>query len=94
MGGRSVDNENFADWVKRLNSETNVEAERWFRENRKIRLPIVFWNMLRNFVKTYFFEGGWRDGFFGFMRAANGSLYQLISYSKYWEFKERERGRM
>ena len=90
----SMEIENFTGMIKQLNRETDLEAERWFREKRRVFLPLVFWRMFHRFMKTYFFEKGWRDGFFGFMRAAHHSLYELISYTKYWELTERERGRM
>lgn len=84
----------FTETVRRLNTETDLEAQKWFREKQKILFPVVLWRAFRRFVSIYFFEGRYRDGFFGFMRAVNGSLYQLMSYAKYWELMERERGRM
>ena len=85
---------NFAEMVKRLNQETDSEAEKWFREKRNVWLPVVFLKMKLEFFKVYLFQGGWREGFFGFMRAVHGSLFQLITYTKYWELIEREKGRM
>ena len=84
----------FSDTIKQLNQETDLEAAKWFQDRRKVALPIILLKMKWQFMKTYFFEGAWRNGFFGFMRAVNNSLYQLISYTKYWELTERERGRM
>ena len=85
---------NFSGVVKKLNLETSFEAERWFREKRDIRLLAVLWKTVYQFVKVYFVKGAWRCGFLGFMAAVNSSLYQLITYTKYWELTERERGRM
>lgn len=84
----------FAEMVKRLNAETELEAQKWFHKKRRIRFPAVLGRMVYRFVKVYFFEGGCQSGFHGLMCAANSSLYQLMSYTKYWELTERERGRM
>jgi len=85
---------NFAGVVKKLNEDTSAEAEQWFREGRKVLLLVVFWNMFQQFITVYFVKGSWRYGYTGFMSAVNSLLYPLISYAKYWELKERERGRM
>ena len=84
----------FSGIVKKLNEDTSIEAEQWFQKGRKVSLVIVFWKMAQQFVTVYFVKGSWRYGYMGFMSAVNSSLYQLISYTKYWELTERERGRM
>ena len=85
---------NFAGIVRKLNEDTSIEAEKWFREGRKVSLAVVFWKMFREFVTVYVLKGAWRYGYMGFMSAVNGSLYPLISYTKYWELIEQKRGRM
>lgn len=85
---------NFAGILKRLNEETSVEGEKWFREGRKIPFILILWRMAERFVVVYFFKGNLRYGYRGLMSAVNGSLYPLLSYTKYWELTERERGRM
>lgn len=85
---------NFSGMVRQLNEATSLEGEKWFREGRRISLVVILWRMIRQFFVAYFFKGNWRYGYMGFMSAVNSSLYPLLSYTKYWEFKERERGRM
>ena len=85
------------DWSKRirtLNQETSEQADRWFQSKRKIPFAIVLLKMPALFLKAYFIQGAWRRGYGGFMEAVHQALYQLISYAKYWELKERERGLM
>ena len=84
----------FSDMVRTLNQETDLEAQKWFRERRKVWLPLVLLKMKIEFFRIYFFEGKCRNGFFGFMQAVHGSLFQLLTYTKYWELMERERGNM
>lgn len=86
--------QNLSDTIRQLNVDTDREANRWFREKRRIGLPVVFWRMLQKGMRACFLEGGFRKGFLGLMRAVNESLYELFSYAKCWELKERERGRM
>lgn len=85
---------NFTETIKELNDKTNREGEKWFQAKRKVYLPAVFLNVFSQFMKTYFLKGEWRRGYTGFMRAVTSSLYELFSYTKYWELNERERGRM
>ncbi len=94
MPGGKTSVVNFAGIVKKLNEDTSAEAEQWFRKGRTVSLVVVFWKMVQQFVTVYFVKGSLRYGYMGFMSAVNSSLYQLISYTKYWELKERERGNM
>ena len=41
------------------------------------------------FIKRYFFKQGFRDGTVGFVVAFFDSLYQILSYVKYWELKRK-----
>ena len=84
--------DNFTNMIGKLNHQTNFEARKWFREKRKVGVFTLSRKMLHRFFKAYFLQQGFRDGWIGFMLAVNGSLYQLLSYAKYWELKEREKG--
>lgn len=84
----------FTEAVRQLNLETDQESQNWYRGKRKVYLPVIFGKMILGFIRTYLFKGAWRHGFSGLMRAVNGSLYHLVTYVKYWELTERERGRM
>lgn len=86
--------DNVAETIKNLNAATDVEARRWYQEKRKVYFPVILWKMFYQFVQAYVFKGGFRRGYFGFMEALNNSIHQLISFAKYWELNERERGRM
>ncbi len=86
--------ESFTDLIKRLNQDTQKEGERWFQENRRVAFWKIFLKAKWAFFKTYFFKGDIGKGYFGFMQAVNRSLYELLSYAKYWELTERKRGKM
>lgn len=78
---------NFSDFLAKFNRETSLEAEKWMLDGRKVG----FWNTMRKFVdrflKNYFIKRGYQDGFIGFLMSFFHSLYQLISYAKYYEMK-------
>lgn len=86
----------FADFVKKLNNQTTLEAKKWValhkvdpkKANYKMNLFHALWRCLDRFVRTYLAKKGWRDGFIGFMIAFFASLYQIISYAKYWEMQK------
>lgn len=84
--------DDFANMIGKLNHQTDFEARKWFREKRKINTGRLLWKMFHRFFKAYVIQRGWRDGWLGFMLAVNSALYQLLSYAKYWELKEREKG--
>jgi len=68
-----------------LNSQTTLEAEKWFREKRKISFPTLCRKMIDRFLRRFLFKKGYKDGFMGVIIASADSLYQFQSYAKYWE---------
>ena len=88
-----------ADFLKKLNSQTTLEARKWFNYSKenpkkaayKMNVTHTLWRMFDRFMRTYFRKRGYRDGFIGFMMACFASLYQLVAYAKYRELqKEKE----
>ena len=51
-------------------------------------LGTAIWRTVDRFFRSFIGKQGWRDGFIGFMIAFYASLYQVISYAKYWERKK------
>jgi len=80
---------NFAHFLNSLNRQTTLEAKKWFNERRKIGLAKCLRKFCDRFIKSFIIKRGYRDGFIGFMVAFFNSLYQLMSYAKYWEMKGR-----
>jgi glycosyltransferase involved in cell wall biosynthesis len=78
-------------YFRKFNLYTSLEARRLKAEGRRIR----WWNMpgaflLRPagyFVKSYLFQKGWRDGFYGFAVSLYSSLYVLVKYMKLYEMQ-------
>ncbi|MDI6758655.1 MAG: glycosyltransferase family 2 protein [Candidatus Omnitrophota bacterium] len=76
---------NLEDFFAKLNNQTTREAQKWFDQNRPMRLGRFLWRALDRFIRTYFVKKGYKDGFMGFVVAFCASLYQIISYLKYRE---------
>lgn len=80
--------ENFEQWIAKFNRETSLEAEKWFLDGRKVTLARTLRKTVDRFLKNYFLKKGYRCGFLGFIMCVFHGLYQLISYTKYWEMKQ------
>jgi glycosyltransferase involved in cell wall biosynthesis len=80
---------NFHEYFQSLNNQTTLEAEKWFGEKRKIGFFRAYRKFLSRFLKHYFIEQGFRDGVMGLIMAWGGGFYQIMSYVKYWEMKNK-----
>lgn len=78
---------NLEDFFAKLNNQTSREAQKWFEQNKPMRLGRFLWRTYDRFMRTYFTRKGYKDGFVGFAVAFNAGLYQFISYLKYRELK-------
>ena len=82
----------FAHFLAKLNSQTTLEARKWYLAKRKVTLGRAIWRAIDRFPRTYIRKKGYKDGFIGFMVAFFASLYQIISYAKYWELTHLKKG--
>jgi glycosyltransferase involved in cell wall biosynthesis len=75
----------FADFLEKMNRQTSLEAIKWFKNNKPMRLVRFIYRAVDRFIRTYFARKGYKDGFIGFTVAFFSALYQIISYLKYRE---------
>lgn len=78
-----------AHFLESLNRQTTLEARKWFEEKRVVGPVRCFVKAFTRFLKRYFFKQGFRDGTLGFTVAFFDSLYQILSYVKYWELRKK-----
>jgi len=78
---------NFTEFLSKLNRETALEADKWIQDGRKVKLLNILRKTIDRFLKNYFLKKGYKHGFSGFLMSYFHSLYQLLSYAKYWEKK-------
>jgi len=81
----------FAELFRTLDSQTTLEAQKWFNERRKIGVTKMLWKALDRFFRAYVRKQGYKDGIVGLVVAVNGAMYQFLSYAKYWELLENEK---
>ena len=74
-----------AHFLASLNRQTTLEAEKWVSTGRKMPMITGFWRATDRFFRSYIGKGGWKAGFMGFVIAYFASLYQVMSYIKYYE---------
>jgi glycosyltransferase involved in cell wall biosynthesis len=74
-------------WIGKFNRETTLEADKWIKDGRKVKLATQMRKTFDRFFKNYFLKEGWKHGFMGFLMSVFHGLYQLFSYAKYREMK-------
>ena len=77
----------FTDAIAKLDRQTDLEAKKWFRENRKVGAFSIMRKTIDRFWKAYFSKQGHKDGVIGLFLAVNSGMYQFLTYAKYWELK-------
>jgi len=80
----------FEDFLNSLNLQTTLEAKKWYKTKRKMSMPHGFWRAIDRFFRRFLYKKGYKDGFYGFMIAFFDSLYQILSFAKYYEMKRKE----
>ncbi|MDD4900273.1 MAG: glycosyltransferase family 2 protein [Candidatus Omnitrophica bacterium] len=76
---------NIEDFLNKLNNQTTREAQKWYGQNKPMRLGRFWYRAVDRFVRSYFVRKGYKDGFYGFLIAYFAALYQFLSYLKYRE---------
>ena len=77
----------FEHFLASLNRQTTLEAQKWIMTGRHMSLGRATWRTLDRFPRSFIGKRGYKDGFFGFMIAFFASLYQIMSYAKYWQMQ-------
>jgi len=78
----------FEHFLASLNRQTTLEAQKWIDTGRKMSFGRALWRTIDRFFRSFVGKKGYKDGFIGFMIAFFASLYQVMSYAKYWQMKK------
>lgn len=81
----------FEHFLASLNRQTTLEAKKWINTDRKMSFGKALWRTIDRFFRSLFGKKAYKDGFIGFMIAYFASLYQIISYAKYWQMKKEKK---
>ncbi len=79
----------FGVFLGKMNRETDLEADKWIQDGRKVSFSKIFRKTIDRFLKNYIMKKGYKFGFQGFLMSYFHSLYQLMSYARYWEKKQK-----
>ncbi|MBF0387025.1 MAG: glycosyltransferase family 2 protein [Candidatus Omnitrophica bacterium] len=81
-----------AHFLASLNRQTTLEAEKWVTDRRSMPLIKGLYRGVDRFFRSYVGKSGWKGGFMGFVIAYFASLYQFMSYIKYYEITQGIKG--
>lgn len=89
-----------ADMFRKMNNQTTLEAVKWNRIRKedpekaaqKMNFLHALWRSMDRFCRAYFRKKGYKDGFYGFVNAYVGSVYQMAAYLKYYHLIRTENG--
>jgi len=78
-----------SDYLRSLNSQTSLEAKKWFLTERKMSLGHAVWRTLdRCFYRRLLRKKAYKDGIYGLTVAVFSGMYQIVSYLKYRELMD------
>lgn len=76
-------------FLSSINRQSTQEARKWINTKRKMTLLWASWRAFDRFFRRYFGKKAYKDGMYGFVIAFFDTLYQILSYVKYIEMKNR-----
>jgi len=76
-------------FLNSINRQSTLEAVKWINTNRKMSLARIIWRTVDRFLRRYLRKKAYKDGLYGFVIAYFDSLYQILSYAKYREMKNK-----
>ncbi|MDB4349379.1 glycosyltransferase family 2 protein [Omnitrophica bacterium] len=79
-----------SDLFRNVNEQTTLQAKEWYREGKRFSYFTFFRTPIDRLIRKYFFKGGIKGGFLGFILSISDSFYQFESYAKLWELYDRE----
>lgn len=79
----------FTDAIAKLDRQTDLEARKWFRENRKVGTFTILRKSIDRFWRAYISKKGYKDGVPGLFLAVNSGMYQFLSFAKVWEMRRK-----
>ncbi len=73
-------------YVSKMNTiYTEVEAEKIFKDGKRLHVVSALRMPIEDFLKTFFLQKGYRDGLHGLMLSTLQSFYTFLVVAKVWE---------
>lgn len=78
------------DYLQRINYYTSLHVSNKFSDpkNKKVRWYHLVVNPIGAFIRLFFSNRGYKDGFQGFILALFSSIYTMALYAKIWEYRK------
>ena len=76
-------------FLNSVNRQSSLEALKWINTKRQMSLFHAAWRAADRFFRRYIRKKAYKDGLYGFIIAYFDSLYQILSYAKYREMKNK-----
>ena len=72
-------------YFQKLTLYATLEAKTLDQRSAVFRSAAIFWRPLGRFLQRYFIQGGFLDGYAGFLFAVLSSYYEFVRYAIFWE---------
>jgi glycosyltransferase involved in cell wall biosynthesis len=76
-------------FLNSVNRQSTLEAIKWVNTGRKMTLLWASWRAVDRFFRRYIRKKSYKDGMYGFIIAFFDSLYQILSYAKFIEIRNK-----
>jgi glycosyltransferase involved in cell wall biosynthesis len=70
--------------VEKTNIYSESMAAHWYHSGQPFRLRDMIWQPIRQFLKVYFYRGGYKHGVLGLFSSLDGSYSVFLRYVKLW----------
>uniref|UniRef100_A0A7C4R3D2 Glycosyltransferase family 2 protein n=1 Tax=candidate division CPR3 bacterium TaxID=2268181 RepID=A0A7C4R3D2_UNCC3 len=77
--------ENISSFLEKINWYTNIVAQYWIEEKKKIDFWEIFFFPAGKFLQNYFFRLGFLDGIPGLIMAIMMSFHSFLARAKLWQ---------
>jgi glycosyltransferase involved in cell wall biosynthesis len=78
------------EYFERMHRYSSLGAMEMKKEKKSITVLDLFFRPPATFLKMYFFQQGFREGWRGFLLSCLYSMYTFSKYAKYWEMKRQD----
>jgi glycosyltransferase involved in cell wall biosynthesis/2-polyprenyl-3-methyl-5-hydroxy-6-metoxy-1,4-benzoquinol methylase len=80
-------------FLNSVNRQSTLEAKKWIYTGRTMTLGRAIWRAVDRFFRRYLRKKAYKDGMHGFIVAFFDTLYQILSYAKYLELRNKNNTR-
>lgn len=77
-----------ASYIRKFNEYTSESAEMYLKRGKKKSAPMILLSAMYYFVKSYIFQLGILDGYYGYLLSKFGAMTILVKYAKLQELQK------